>query len=252
MTDLDFDLTGPADAPLLVLGGSLGSTRAMWEPQAPLAAHFRVLRYDHLGHGTSAVPPGPYTLDRLGEQLLLLLEKVGAARVSYAGLSLGGMVGMWLAAHHPDRVERLAVLCTAAFLPPASGWLDRARLVRAEGTGAVAPTVVGRWLTPAYASAHPDEVQRLRDMIASTPAEGYAGCCEAVAAMDLRPVVGRITAPTLVIAGADDPAAPPALGREIADAIPSARYAEVPDAAHLASHQQAATVNALVLEHLRG
>ncbi|GIJ49434.1 3-oxoadipate enol-lactonase [Virgisporangium aliadipatigenens] len=252
MSELDYDLSGPDGAPVLVLGGSLGSTRAMWEPQLATLSGVRLLRYDHLGHGGSAVPPGPYSLDRLGEELLLLLEKVGAARVSYAGLSLGGMVGMWLAAHHPDRVERLALLCTAAFLPPAAGWLERARLVRAEGTGAVAPTVVSRWLTPAYASAHPDEVRRLQEMIASTPPEGYAGCCEAIAAMDLRPVIGRISAPTLVIAGQEDPATPPEHARAIASSIPGARFASIPDAAHLASHEQAATVNHLLREHFLG
>src|SRR5690242_14548746 len=118
----------------------------MWQAQLDaFSSNFRVLRYDHLGHGESDTPPGPYRVEELGERLLDLLDQLDLARVRYAGLSLGGMVGMWLAARHPDRVERLALLCTSAYLPPAQGWLDRAAQVRAHGTASIVDVVVARW-----------------------------------------------------------------------------------------------------------
>lgn len=247
---LGYELSGPEDAPLLVLGGSLGTTRAMWRPQvAELASRWRVLAFDHRGHGASEVPTGPYTLDELGADVLALLDEVGADRVSYAGLSLGGMIGMWLAAHAPERIDRLALLCTSAYLPPAQAWLDRARTVRSAGTGAVADAVVARWFTPAFAQAQPDIVADLVKGLAAVPAEGYAGCCEAIAAMDLRPVLSRIGAPTLVIAGADDPATPVTHSETIVAGVPGARLAVVEPGAHLASVEQAAEVNRLLAEH---
>ncbi|HEV7898566.1 MAG TPA: 3-oxoadipate enol-lactonase [Planosporangium sp.] len=247
---LGYELSGPAGAPLLVLGGSLGTTRAMWRPQLPeLTRRRRVLRFDHRGHGESEVPAGPYRLDELGADVLALLDEVGAERVSYAGLSLGGMIGMWLAAHAPGRIDRLALLCTSAYLPPAQAWLERARLVRAGGTAAVADAVVARWFTPEFAGHEPDTVAELTKGLAAVPAPGYAGCCEAIAAMDLRPVLHRIGAPTLVIAGAADPATPPAHSEAIAAAVPGARLTVVARAAHLASVERAAEVSRLLDAH---
>jgi 3-oxoadipate enol-lactonase len=247
---LGYELSGPEDAPLLVLGGSLGTTRAMWRPQvAELASRWRVLAFDHRGHGASEVPTGPYTLDELGADVLALLDEVGADRVSYAGLSLGGMIGMWLAAHAPERIDRLALLCTSAYLPPADGWLERARLVREGGTAGVAESVATRWFTPPFATAQPDTVRDLVKGLTEVPAEGYAGCCEAIAAMDLRPVLSRIGAPTLVIAGADDPATPVTHSETIVAGVPGARLAVVEPGAHLASVEQAAEVNRLLAEH---
>jgi 3-oxoadipate enol-lactonase len=245
---LGYNLTGPAGAPLLVLGGSLGTTREMWRPQlSELTRRWRVLRFDHRGHGESEVPAGPYTLDELGADVLALLDALGADRVSYAGLSLGGMIGMWLAAHAPDRVDRLALLCTSAYLP--QGYFDRARLVRAEGTAVIADAVVARWFTPEFAQREPATVTELTKGLAAIPAEGYAGCCEAIAAMDLRPVLHRVTAPTVVIAGADDPATPPVHSEAIVAAVPGARLTVVANAAHLASVEQATEVTRLLDAH---
>jgi 3-oxoadipate enol-lactonase len=247
---LGYDLTGPAHAPLLVLGGSLGTTRAMWSPQLPeLTRRWRVLRFDHRGHGGSEVARGPYTLDALGGDVLALLDEVGADRVSYCGLSLGGMIGMWLAAHAPHRIDRLALLCTSAYLPPAQHWLDRARLVRGGGTATVVDAVVARWFTPAFAQGQRETVTELSNALAAVPPEGYAGCCEAIAAMDLRPVLHRVSAPTLVIAGGEDPATPPAHGEEIVAAVPDARLAVVAHAAHLASVEQPVAVTRLLDAH---
>jgi 3-oxoadipate enol-lactonase len=246
---LGHTVDGPDDAPVLVLGPSLGTTRDMWLPQLPeLSARFRVVRYDHLGHGDSDVPTGPYTVQRLARAVLSLTGELGVDRCHYAGVSLGGMVGMWLAAHAPERVDRLALLCTSAHLPPAQGWRDRAEQVLAHGTGSISQTVAGRWFTPAFPDVAPYAA-----MVAATPAAGYAACCLAIAEMDQRPVLDRITADTLVISGHDDPATPPEHGRTIAAGIGAgARFIELADAAHLANVERPAEVTRLLLDHLGG
>jgi 3-oxoadipate enol-lactonase len=250
--DVHHVVEGPPDAPALVLINSLGSTLAMWEPQIDaLAAHFRVVRFDLRGHGRSPVPPGPYALGDLGGDVVALLDRLGIARAHLAGVSLGGMVTMWLALHAPERVDRIVLCCTSAKLGPPSVWQDRARLVREQGTGAVADSVVARWVTPAWAAAHPAQYARLREMIAATPPDGYAASCAAIEHMDLEDAVAGIVAPTLVIAGADDPATPPDHGARIAGRIPGARMAVIPQAAHLANIEQSGAVSSRILNHLR-
>ncbi|GAA3337201.1 3-oxoadipate enol-lactonase [Amorphoplanes nipponensis] len=246
-------MDGPPDAPVLLMINSLGADLSMWEPQLPaLTPRFRVIRYDARGHGRSPVPPGRYALADLGRDALALLDRLGVARAHVCGLSLGGMTAMWLAAHAAARVDRLVLVCTSALLGPASAWAERAATVRAEGTGAIADAVVDRWVTPGYAAAHPGEVRRLRDMVAATPAAGYAGACAAIEEMDLRPDLPGIRAPTLVVAGAEDPATPPAHGALIAAGVPGARLEVVSPAAHLASYERAGTANRLILEALDG
>jgi 3-oxoadipate enol-lactonase len=250
-TRLHATLDGPAGAPVLVLGGSLGSTGAMWTPQlAGLAASFRVVRYDHLGHGGSLVPPGPYTIDGLGRELVALLDDLGVDRASLAGVSLGGMVGMWVAAHAPHRVHRLVLFCTSALLGPAEMWRQRAAAVRAGGMTAVADAVMARWFTAGFVRAHPAMVAAHRAMLVGTPAEGYAGCCEAIAEMDLRADLASISAPTLVVAGADDPATPPSHAELIAAGIADARLVVLPDAAHLATAERPDQTARLLLDHV--
>jgi 3-oxoadipate enol-lactonase len=243
-------LSGPADAPVLVLGNSLGTDLSMWDGvAAALGGRFRLLRFDHRGHGGSPVPSGPYTIEDLGRDLLALLDLLGLDRVSYCGLSLGGMVGMWLAAHAPERVDRLAPCCTSAWLPPAEGWLDRAARVRAGGTAAVADLVLGRWFSADWAASHPAEVERARAMLLGVPPEGYAGCCEAIASMDLRADLPSIAAQTLVVSGGNDIAIPPSHGAEIAAAVPRARFVVLPRPAHLAAIEQPDAVAGLLLDH---
>lgn len=245
-----YETSGVPDAPVLVLAGSLGSTLAMWEPQlARFGERFRVIAYDHRGHGRSPVPPGPYTVADLGCDVVALLDRLGVARASFCGLSLGGMVGMWLAAHVPERVERLVLCCTSSAMAP-EAWRERAATVRAHGVEAIADAVVGRWFTPAFAARERDTVASMRAMVAATPAEGYAACCAAIEHLQLGGELERVRAPTLVVAGRDDSATPPDHGRRIAEAVTGARFEEVPRAAHLASWEQAARVNALVLDHL--
>lgn len=249
---LHYELEGPEDAPVLVLSNSLGSNLHMWDEQAAtLREHFRLLRYNHRGHEGSEEPPGPYSIAGIGGDLLALLDELGVERFSYAGLSLGGMTGMWLASETPERIERLALLCTSAAMSPEI-WETRARTVRESGTASISASVVERWFTPAFREAAPDTVVRARQMVENTPNEGYAACCDAIREMDLRDRLAKITAPTLVIAGEEDPATPPEHAELIRDSIPGSELLVIPDAAHVANVEQAGAVTPALLDHLTG
>jgi 3-oxoadipate enol-lactonase len=249
---LHHEVSGPPDGHVVLMGGSLGTTLAMWDAQAgPLAERFRVVRYDHRGHGGSPVPPGPYTIAELGGDVLALLDALGVERASYCGLSIGGMVGIWLAEHAPERIERLVLLCTSAHLPPPEAWVERAVEVEDAGnTEVVADSVLERWLTPEFAREHPDVGESLRGMLAATSPVGYAGCCRALERMDLRAELPRIQAPTLVVAGAQDPSTPPEHGEEIAAAILGSRFVLLSPSRHLCAVERADDVTELVLDHL--
>ena len=219
----------------LVLSGSLGSTIEMWEPQREALARFDVVAVDHPGHGGAGVPARAIGLEDLGRSVVAALDERGIERASFCGLSLGGAVGMWLAVHVPERVERLVLACTRASFGDPAGWEERAATVRAHGTEAIVDTVIERWFTPAFRDR-----ARWRAMMASIDPEGYARCCEVLRDTDLRGDLQRIEAPTLVIAGADDPSVPRDEIELLADGIPDARLVEVPGA-HLANveHPQA-------------
>ncbi|MFE3182426.1 alpha/beta fold hydrolase [Streptomyces violascens] len=238
-------------APTLVLAPSLGTTLTLWNPQlTALAAHFNIIRWDLPGHGNSpAWPPPPPasrpTLETLATLLLDLLEELRTDTFSYAGISLGGAVGTWLAAHHPDRVESLALLCTSADFGPPEPWLARADTVRTKGIGEVADSAPSRWFTPAF-----DAPEHLLADHHRVDPESYAACCEILAGLDLRPELARITAPTLVIAGRDDVATPPSHARELADGIRDAQLLELPRAGHLANVEQPNQVTEALLGHL--
>ena len=247
--EVGYTQDGPAGAPVVVLSHSLGATRGMWDPQVPaLAERYRVVTYDTRGHGDSPAPAGPYTVDDLADDLLALLDRVGARRAHVVGLSLGGMTAIRLAAREPSRVGRLALLATSA-RPDPQGFLDRAVQARTGGTAPLAPAIVGRWLTPGYAARHPGLVARLEAMIATADDEGYAGCCEAIAGMDLRADLGRIGAPTLVVSGLEDPALPPEHQRAIADGITGAELLTVSPGAHLANLEQPLRISGALLGH---
>lgn len=254
MARLEHQVTGPDDAPVLLLGGALGSSHALWEAQVKaLSDRFRVVAFDHRGHGKSEVPDGPYALADLGPDVLALMDDLGAPKASYAGISLGGMVGLWLAANAADRIERLVVMCAAAVSPVgADPWNDRAAQVRDAGVAAVADGVFARWFRPPYAEANADRVAAIRQGLLDTPAEGYAGCCEAIRDMDLRDDLAAITAPALVLAGDGDQSIPAEHVLRVAAAIPGARFEVIEDAAHLIVVSHADQVNHLLLDHLAG
>jgi 3-oxoadipate enol-lactonase len=234
-----------------VLSNSLGTTLEMWEPQAgALARDRRLLRYDLRGHGRSPVPETPYSIADLGTDLLGLLDRNRIERASLCGVSLGGMVSMWVAAHAPDRVDRLVLCSTSAIMGPPESWTERAALVRRQGMAAVADTVVARWFTPAFAAAQPDVVAAIRGQLAASPPEGYAGCCEAIREMDQRSDLPAITAPTLVIAAEADPSTPPSHARTIAGLIPGARLEVLDRGAHLVNVEAPDLVTPLIAAHL--
>jgi 3-oxoadipate enol-lactonase len=250
-TDLNHRLEGPEGAPVLVLSNSLGTALGMWDDQAPaLRERFRILRYDTRGHGASPAPPGPYTMDDLGRDVLSLLDALGLECASFCGLSIGGMIGMWLASEAPERVDRLMLLCTSSLLGPRSLWDERIETAKTRGMRALVDGVLERWFTPGFRSRNPDAVEKVAAMLRATDPEGYAGCCAAIRDMDLRDRLPSVLAPTLVVSAADDPAAPPEHGRLIADAIPGARFGVVPYASHLANMERPEEITRLILEHL--
>jgi 3-oxoadipate enol-lactonase len=248
---LHHELIGPEDAPVVLMGSSLGTSLRMWDRQLTLGDGLRLVRFDHRGHGASRSPPGPYEVPDLAADVLALMDELGIERAHYCGLSIGGMIGMWLAANAPERVDRLILICTSAHMPPPSLWQERAAAVLAAGTTeAIADAVVDRWLTPAFAAEYPEERAKLHAMLVAADADGYAACCGAIERMDLREDLPRIAAPTLVISGADDLATPVEHQRLIAGSIPGARHEIVSPAAHIAAVEQPEAVNRLIGEHL--
>lgn len=255
----DLKLIAAADgrdgAPVLVLANPIGTTMGIWSRQVPvLARHLKVIRFEHRGHGApgaaSPAPAGPYTIAELGADVLGLLNAYGVERAAFAGVSLGGMVGIWLAANAPERITALAVCCAALVpMPSAQSWRDRAALVRAEGTRAIAEMVVPRWFTPAFAARSPEVVAEVVAGLQATSAAGYAGCADAIAAMDLRPLLASITAPTLVLSGEQDVAAPPWMGAQAARGIAGSRLAVVRGASHFAHVEAPGPVTDALARH---
>jgi len=248
---LHYRFDGPDSAPVLVLSNSLGTDLDMWDAQmAALAAHHRVLRYDTRGHGQSSVPPGPYMIAQLGRDVVALLDHLALGRVDFAGVSMGGMTGMWLGVHVPERLGKLTLANTAARIAPPELWNARIDKVNAGGMAAISDAVLARWFTPAYAAREPATLAAMQAMMERTPAAGYVACCAAIRDMDQREAVAAIAAPTLVIAGTHDAATPPADGRYLAETIRDARYVELP-AAHLSNIETAPAFTAALVDFLR-
>jgi 3-oxoadipate enol-lactonase len=251
MTDLHHVIDGPDDAPVLVLGPSLGTDLGLFDPQvAALADRYRIVRFDLRGHGGTAAPAGPYTIGDLAGDVIALVDALGIERFHYGGVSIGGAIGQWLGIHHGERLLTLTICASAARFADPESWPARAATARAEGTEPMVASRPGTWFTQDFAREHPAEAERLLDMLRATDREGYAGCCEAVAAFDARPELGRISVPTLVIAGADDPATPVDMVREIAEGVPGAEFVVIPHAAHLVNAEQPEAVTGALAAHL--
>jgi 3-oxoadipate enol-lactonase / 4-carboxymuconolactone decarboxylase len=243
--ELFYDLTGPEDAPVVVFSTSVGATLEMWDPQVrALRDRFRLLRYDTRGHGRSEVVDRPTSIEELADDLAGLLDALGIAKAHLVGLSLGGMTGQALALRHPDKLESLVLLATSAYLPPAEAWTERAATVRSKGMATIADTVMSRWFTRAFRERAPAIVAAIRERFVANDANGYAICCEAIRDMDLRPAIGAVRTPTLILAGADDPATPVAMMEDIRARISDAEMIIVPRTAHLLNIERPEIVNA--------
>jgi 3-oxoadipate enol-lactonase len=236
---MNLTISGPAGAPSLVLSNALGTTAALWDPQLEELERGRtVIRYEHALRGSVA---------ELAEPLLEALARVGMQHVSFCGLSLGAMVGMWIAAEHPDRIDRLVLACASARFGVPSEWAARAAFVRAHGVGQVAREALDKWFTPAYVDRQP-----FLDMQLAFAPGDYALGLEAIGGFDFRERLGAIEAPTLVIAGADDTATTPDEAAALASGIPDSRLVVLDRAAHLANVEAPRAFTLAVLEHLWG
>jgi 3-oxoadipate enol-lactonase len=232
-----YALTGGSE-PVLVLSNSLGTDFSLWDPQmAELQRHFRILHYDTRGHGKSSATPGEYTIEQLGRDLLGLLDSLSLDRAHFCGLSLGGMIGIWLGIHAPARLNRLVLSNTAARIGTKEGWNARIAMVRKDGMKSVAATVIERWFTPGFRASSPEKVAQAQQMLEQTPPEGYAACCAAIRDMDQRKSVGQIRVPTLVIYGGSDSVIPIPDAHFLTEQIRGAKELELP-AAHLSNVEQ--------------
>jgi len=253
--DLDGNLVhyhtdGNGAAPVLVFSNSIGSDLSMWNAQAAaLCTRFRVLRYDSRGHGRSGLPPGRCSIRDLAVDVLKLLDSLGVKRVHFCGLSIGGLVGMWLAAHSPERIDRLILCNTAAAIGTPEIWDQRIRDVRQGGLGTIAHGLMERWFSAAFRTRSPELVDAIRDKLLTTSPEGYIASCEAIRDNDQRDAAAGIRIPTMVIAGTADTATPPQQGRSLAAKIKGARYAEL-DAGHLSNIERPREFNREVNEFL--
>jgi 3-oxoadipate enol-lactonase len=249
-TRIHYRVDGEPGLPPLLMSNSLGTSLEMWQPQmAMLAARFRVIRYDSRGHGRSEVTPGPYSIEQLARDALGVLDALSIARAHFCGLSMGGMIGMWLGANAPDRIDRLVLANTGAKIGTAERWNARIEAVHKGGMASIAPGVLALWFT-AQALAQPTPViARMRAEFEATSPEGYVASCAAVRDMDQRQTVARIHAPTLVIAGADDVVTTPDDARYLTEHIHGARYMELP-APHLSSTQAAPAFTQALVQFL--
>ena len=239
-----YDIHGDASAPSLLFLNSIGSTRSLWDRQRrAFGGTHRVIRYDARGHGQSGVPPGPYTIAQLGQDALAILDAEQIAAAHVCGLSLGGITALWLAVHAPDRVRSLTMANTGARIGSAEFWDARMALVRERGMQAVADVAIPNWFTEGFRAREPATVQRFRDDIESTPAEGYLGCCAALRDEDLRESLHAVRCPVLAIAGVSDRSTPPELLQFVHDRLPGSRLVML-QAAHISNVEQETAFNA--------
>jgi 3-oxoadipate enol-lactonase len=232
------EVDGPERAPILMLSNSLGTTLHMWDEQvAPFTRHFRLVRFDRRGHGKSAVPKGPYSMERLGRDVLAILDQLGIERINWCGLSMGGMEGQWLGANAASRIDKLILSNTSCYFADKTIWDGRIKLVREKGLAGIVDANMERWFTLEFRERSPQAMARMREMFVATNVDGYIACGEAIRDMDHRPLLAQIHAPTLVIAGKHDPATTLDAGEFIAQHIPGAKLA-VLDAAHIANIEQ--------------
>jgi len=252
-TTLHYRFDGPEQGPLVMLSNSLASNLSMWDLQIPalLDEGFRILRYDSRGHGQSAAPEGPYTIELLTGDAVALMDTLGIGKVHFCGLSKGGMVGQMLGAKHGDRLISLTLCDTASFAGGPEVWSERIQAVRAGGMASVVDATIDRWFTKPGQDRLPTEVGKVRDMILTTPVDGFCACGEAIRDMDQRESIRAITTPTLVIVGEDDPGTTVEVARGIHESIAGSKLEIIPESAHLCNIEQAEAFNSPLLQFLK-
>lgn len=249
-SDFSVQIDGPAEGPVLLLSNSLSSDLSMWDDQVPTwVQRFRVVRYDQRGHGGSIVPAGPYSMDQLGGDAIGIMDALGVEKAHFCGLSLGGMVGMWLLTHAPERIGKAVLANTAAYMGPVELWDGRIKTARRGGMEALVEPTIERWFPEHFRLAAPATINRMRAMILRTPVEGYMGCCAAIRDMDQRTAIRSITNPVLVIIGSRDPATKPADGKLIASSVENAETLTL-DTAHISNIEQPKAFAAAVTQFL--
>jgi 3-oxoadipate enol-lactonase len=249
---LNYRIDGAVSAPWLLFCNSLGTDLHMWDAQvADLAQHFRVLRYDRRGHGASTTPPPPYALADLGGDVIALLDALSIERTHFCGLSIGGLTGQWLGIHAGHRFDKLVLCATAANIGTAASWNARIEVVKKNGLSSLLDATAERWFTPKFNAQHEDEVAKILKTFAAVNADGYNGCCAALAATDLREDIQRIANPVLAISGADDAVCPPPDLQYLADNVQKGRHVSLPGR-HIVNIESAQDFNAVLLEFLRG
>ena len=249
---IHIEVEGSESASALMLSNSLGTNLHMWDDQAPeLAKHFRLIRYDRRGHGQSGVPQGPYTMKRLGRDVLAVLDALTVKKTNWCGLSMGGMVGQWLGANAPDRVDKLILSNCTDYYADKGPWNDRIKVVSEKGLSHIVSGNMERWFTKGFRDTHPEVIARFTKMFLATKFDGYIACGMAVRDMDHRPLLPRIKAPTLIIAGRHDAGTTPAMAESMRERIPGARLT-VLEAAHISNAEQPKVYTATVLNFLRG
>ncbi len=247
---LNVEVSGPENAPALMLSNSLGTDLTMWDEQAAeFSKHFRLIRHDRRGHGKSGTTKGPYSFDRFGRDILGIVDALKVKTINWCGLSMGGMDGQWLGANAPTRVDKLVLANTHFYYPDKTFWTGRIKFVQEKGLEALVEANMERWFTPGFRARAPETIARMKTMFLATDRDGYTACCEAIAAMDFRASNPRVKAPTLVIVGSQDAATPPAAGEAIAQQIPGGKVAAL-DAAHISNVEQPKGFTEAVLNFL--
>ena len=250
---INYELTGQENAPMVMLSHSLASSMVMWNPQlASLEAHFQVLRYDMRGHGDSDAPEGAYTLELLAEDAVALLDALGIDSVHFVGLSIGGMIGQGLALNHGDRLKSLALCDTSAIMPDEAQPIlqERIAVARASGMADQVDGTLERWFTPQYLQENPPEVEMIRQQIAATPLAGYLGCSEALGGLNYLERLSEIKLPTLIMVGEEDPGTPVAASEAIQERIAGSQLVILPSARHLSNIEQADVFNQSLMAFL--
>jgi 3-oxoadipate enol-lactonase len=253
VNDIEIHYEIEGEGPVVTMSHSLACSFAMWDEQVrALGGRYRVLRFDTRGHGQTAAPAGPYTLEALAEDLRGLLTALGIARTQFVGLSMGGMIGQVFALAHPAMVESL-VLCDTTSRYPASAaalWEERIKTVAARGMEPMVGPTLERWFTAPFRKRRPDVTDRVAEMIRRTPPAGYIGCCQAIPKIDVTHRLSQVACPTLIIVGEEDPGTPVEMAREIHAALPSAELAILRSASHLSNVEQPEEFNRVLLGFL--